>query len=129
MIREIRPAVGAKSSSSQKSPRPRILGFPTGEASLLPCLMETMRALKRKNLDAPSGPLNRAPSRCDRAVLCGGGPSMGERAPVSCYIRTLNEERCIGRVIAAVRDVVSEIVVVDCGSTDATVAIAEAHGA
>jgi glycosyltransferase involved in cell wall biosynthesis len=54
---------------------------------------------------------------------------MGERAPVSCYIRTLNEERCIGRALAAVQDVVSEIVVVDCGSTDATIAIARAHGA
>jgi len=43
--------------------------------------------------------------------------------------RTLNEERLLGRVVAAVREVVDEIVVVDCGSTDATVAIAEAAGA
>jgi glycosyltransferase involved in cell wall biosynthesis len=55
--------------------------------------------------------------------------AMAERAPVSCYIRTLNEERKLGDVIAAVRDLVSEVVVVDSGSTDATVAIAEAAGA
>ena len=47
-------------------------------------------------------------------------------APVSCYIRTLNEERRIGDVIAAVRDS-SRGCVVDSGSTDATVAIAEAQ--
>ncbi|HWE22026.1 MAG TPA: glycosyltransferase family 2 protein [Hyphomicrobiaceae bacterium] len=50
-------------------------------------------------------------------------------APVSCYIRTFNEERKIGEVVAAVRDVVDEIVLVDNGSTDATVAIAKSHGA
>jgi glycosyltransferase involved in cell wall biosynthesis len=49
--------------------------------------------------------------------------------PVSCYIRTLNEERKIGAVIGAVRGLVEEVVVVDSGSTDATVAIAEAMGA
>jgi glycosyltransferase involved in cell wall biosynthesis len=54
---------------------------------------------------------------------------MDKRAvPVSCYIRTLNEERKIGAVIASVRDLVEEVVVVDSGSTDATVAIAEAMG-
>jgi glycosyltransferase involved in cell wall biosynthesis len=52
-----------------------------------------------------------------------------QAAPVSCYIRTLNEERVLGRVIAAAREVVDEIVVVDSGSTDATVAIAQAAGA
>jgi len=54
---------------------------------------------------------------------------MCERAPVSCYIRTLNEQRRIAQVIASVREVVSEVVVVDSGSTDATVAIALAEGA
>jgi glycosyltransferase involved in cell wall biosynthesis len=49
--------------------------------------------------------------------------------PVSCYIRTLNEERTIGAVIAAVRPLASEVVVVDSGSTDATVAIAQSLGA
>jgi glycosyltransferase involved in cell wall biosynthesis len=54
---------------------------------------------------------------------------MAERVPVSCYIRTLNEEVRLGDVLAAVRDLVSEVVVVDCGSTDATVAIAQGAGA
>jgi glycosyltransferase involved in cell wall biosynthesis len=54
---------------------------------------------------------------------------MGERVPVSCYIRTLNEQNRIGEVIASVRDLVSEVVVVDSGSTDATVSIAQAAGA
>ena len=49
--------------------------------------------------------------------------------PVSCYIRTLNEERVIGRVIAAVQGLVDEIVLVDSGSNDGTVAIAQAAGA
>jgi glycosyltransferase involved in cell wall biosynthesis len=52
-----------------------------------------------------------------------------QAAPVSCFIRTLNEERVIGRVVAAAREVVDEIVIVDSGSTDATVAIAQAAGA
>ena len=55
--------------------------------------------------------------------------SRASEVPVSCYIRTLNEERKLGEVIAAVRDLVSEVVVVDSGSTDATVAIAEGLGA
>jgi glycosyltransferase involved in cell wall biosynthesis len=53
----------------------------------------------------------------------------GQAAPISCYIRTLNEALIIGRAIAAVRDVADEIVIVDSGSTDATVAIAEGAGA
>ena len=50
-------------------------------------------------------------------------------APVSCYIRTFNEERKIGDVVGALRDVVDEVVVVDSGSTDGTVSIAQCQGA
>src|SRR5687767_12687213 len=67
-------------------------------------------------------------------MRCSGGlpmspPASRNAAPVSCYIRTLNEERRIGAVIASVRGLVEEVVVVDSGSTDATVAIAEGLGA
>ena len=67
--------------------------------------------------------------RLDFANLARATSMIGQAAPVSCYIRTLNEERLLGKVIAAVREVVDEVVVVDSGSTDATVAIAEAAGA
>jgi tetratricopeptide (TPR) repeat protein len=40
-----------------------------------------------------------------------------------------NEAPVLGHCLASVRDLVDEIVVVDTGSTDDTVAIAEAHGA
>lgn len=49
--------------------------------------------------------------------------------PLSCYIRTLNEERIIGRCIEAARQVAAEVVIVDSGSTDRTVEIAESLGA
>lgn len=50
-------------------------------------------------------------------------------APISCYIRTKNEERMIGEVIRAAQQVVSEVVLVDSGSTDKTIEIAESLGA
>ena len=49
--------------------------------------------------------------------------------PISCYIRTLNEQRRLGEVIAAARQVCDDVVIVDSGSTDDTIAIAEAAGA
>jgi len=49
--------------------------------------------------------------------------------PVSCYVRTLNEERNIGRCIDSVRAIAREVVVVDSGSTDRTVEIARERGA
>ncbi len=51
------------------------------------------------------------------------------RPPLSAYIRTLNEERMIGAVIAAALTVAREVIVVDNGSTDRTRQIAEAAGA
>ena len=53
----------------------------------------------------------------------------GERPPISCYIRTLNEESGIGAAVGAAFLVAREVVVVDSGSTDGTVAAAEAAGA
>jgi glycosyltransferase involved in cell wall biosynthesis len=49
--------------------------------------------------------------------------------PVSCYIRAKNEERQIADVVRAALQVAAEVVVVDSGSTDATIACAEAAGA
>ncbi len=49
--------------------------------------------------------------------------------PITAYIRTLNEARLIGEVIDGAKSVASEVVIVDSGSTDDTVAIAEARGA
>ena len=49
---------------------------------------------------------------------------------VAVIIPALNEEQAIGQVIAEIpRDIVSDIIVVDNGSTDDTVAVAEAAGA
>lgn len=49
--------------------------------------------------------------------------------PLSCYIRTANEEANIERAIRAAQSVASEVVIVDSGSTDRTVEIAARLGA
>lgn len=54
---------------------------------------------------------------------------MPEPVKISCYIRTLNEERKIGDVIRAAFKVCSEVVLVDSKSTDRTREIAENEGA
>jgi glycosyltransferase involved in cell wall biosynthesis len=51
------------------------------------------------------------------------------RPPLSVTIITLNEEEHIERAIRGVKDWAAEVVVVDSGSSDATVAIAESLGA
>ena len=48
---------------------------------------------------------------------------------MSCYIRTLNEETRIAATVRAAFLVAREVVVVDSGSTDGTVPLAEAEGA
>ena len=49
--------------------------------------------------------------------------------PVSLVVITLNEEAFLARCLASAASIVSEIVVVDSGSTDRTVAIAKEAGA
>ena len=49
--------------------------------------------------------------------------------PLSAYIRTRNEQRMIGDVVKAALAVADEVVVVDSGSSDGTVAIAQEAGA
>lgn len=48
---------------------------------------------------------------------------------ISVIIPAFNEERAIGRVIDEIPNTVSEVIVVDNGSTDATAAIAQLRGA
>ena len=48
---------------------------------------------------------------------------------LSLYVTTLNEEKRLPRTLNAVKDIVDEIVIVDCGSTDRTKEIAESFGA
>ncbi len=51
------------------------------------------------------------------------------RPPISAYIRTRNEARMIGDVVRAALQVADEVVVVDSGSDDDTIAIARDAGA
>ena len=51
------------------------------------------------------------------------------RLPVSCFIIAFNEADRIARTIASVADWVDEVIVIDSGSTDDTVAVAQAAGA
>lgn len=48
---------------------------------------------------------------------------------LSLCIITLNEEANLGRTLASVKKIADEIIVVDSGSTDKTVSIAESYGA
>lgn len=59
----------------------------------------------------------------------GGAGARTGRLPVSCFVIARNEADRLGRTLAAVRDLVEDIVVVDSGSTDDTVSVAVAHGA
>lgn len=60
-----------------------------------------------------------------------GASSLPEssRLPLTCAIIARDEADRIGRCIASVRDLVDDVVVVDSGSRDDTVAVAKAHGA
>ncbi len=51
------------------------------------------------------------------------------RPPLSVYIRTLNEARMIADVVRAAQRVADDVVVVDSGSTDDTIALATDAGA
>lgn len=56
-------------------------------------------------------------------------PRRESALPVSCFIIAKNEADRIARTIASVTGLASEVVVIDSGSTDDTVAIAEQAGA
>ena len=48
---------------------------------------------------------------------------------LSVCIITFNEEANIVRTLESVKGIADEIIIVDSGSTDATLALAQAHGA
>jgi glycosyltransferase involved in cell wall biosynthesis len=54
---------------------------------------------------------------------------MKNGSTVGAVIPTLNEERAIGKVLAALPGWVDQVVVADNGSTDSTAEVARAHGA
>jgi glycosyltransferase involved in cell wall biosynthesis len=56
-------------------------------------------------------------------------PNGGTPLPITAVIITLNEETNLGRCLASLHGLVSEIVVLDSGSTDRTVAVAGEYGA
>ena len=49
--------------------------------------------------------------------------------PISCYIRTLNEERLIGEVISSAKKICSEVIIIDSLSIDKTKSISLSLGA
>ena len=55
--------------------------------------------------------------------------SNAEKLPLSVLIISKNAEAYLGQVLSAVQDLAAEIIVVDSGSTDQTINIAEAFGA
>ena len=71
-----------------------------------------------------TSPNDRIPDGGPRPAGCSG-----ERLPVSVFLISRNEETRIATAIRSVRDWAAEVVLVDCGSTDATVRIARELGA
>ena len=73
-------------------------------------------------------------SPCDGKIVGAGLVLRHDGHMISVVIPTSNSERLLPRcfdslITAAVRGVVREVIVSDCGSTDATLAIADAAGA
>jgi tetratricopeptide (TPR) repeat protein len=73
-----------------------------------------------------AGPVRDLQPRVDR-IAAAARPAEG--LTISLCMIVKDEEAMIGRCLEAARGAVDEIVVVDTGSTDRTVEIAEAHGA
>lgn len=67
---------------------------------------------------------NDAPGKSANAEVAAAG-----RLPLSVFAVTLNEASNIARMLESVKAFAGEMIVVDCGSTDATVSIARAVGA
>lgn len=54
---------------------------------------------------------------------------MTTQTPLSCYLLTYNSGRRLDQVLASIRNIADEILIVDSGSSDNTIEIATAHGA
>ncbi|HKZ13354.1 MAG TPA: glycosyltransferase family 2 protein, partial [Solirubrobacterales bacterium] len=91
--------------------------------------LDQARARKgsRPNLPAAVGAQLRALEGEARRVASAARPATGLRLSLCMIVR--DEEEMLPRCLAAVRDAVDEIVVVDTGSRDATVEVARSFGA
>lgn len=85
------------------------------------------RAGSRPNLPAAVGAQLRGLEAEARRVAAAARPATGLRLSLCMIVR--DEEEMLPRSLAAVRDAVDEIVVVDTGSRDATVEVARSFGA
>ena len=58
-----------------------------------------------------------------------GGVKMENKPSVSLCMIVKNEESCLEKCLASMQDLVSEIIIVDTGSTDGTIEIAQKYHA
>ena len=97
---------------------------PTSRRNLAQC---TRRRRKGVRVVAQAaGPVRDLQPRVDR-IAAAARPAEGLTLSLCMIVK--DEEAMIGRCLEAARDAVDEIVVVDTGSTDRTIEIAERHGA
>ena len=95
--------------------------------------------LLRNTLPAPNLPLPKSPIAASvdarplvRTLVPAAGSASSKnlrRMRVSLCMIVRNEENNLGRCLDSVADLVDEIILIDTGSTDRTIEIAEAHGA
>lgn len=92
------------------------------------CQKPSRQSKGNEALNGIGGDMNNQTRQSD--VLSRPACDLPAAAPqISCYIRTLNEERCIEEVVRAARNVAEEIIVVDSGSQDKTLELAQSAGA
>jgi tetratricopeptide (TPR) repeat protein len=98
--------------------------LPNVERNLSECTRRKRRGVRV--VPQAAGPVRDLQPRVDR-IAAAARPVEG--LTISLCMIVKDEEAMIGRCLEAARGAVDEIVVVDTGSTDRTVEIAEAHGA
>jgi len=86
--------------------------------------------LSRNELSAAENIVNEGLEKCSQVQeLLILSKSLKNRATISACLIVKNEEELLPNCLQSIRDVVDEIIVVDTGSTDKTVEIAESYGA